>query len=166
LIRPFAHRRRPTTAGPPSPRTIDVAAPALSIVAAASVPAGDAQHGHRHPRLRGRDESLPSSEWHARHAAVRGLFNARSGDYEGARLAFADATREGALDLTALPGFWSLPRAGWTAAVLAYEDTGRLREAAALAAHLRTLPHSRPVAPLPTTDRLPSLERRHAAIGD
>lgn len=106
---------------------------------------------------------LATTTRHARLAAVRGLFNARSGDYEAARLAFAEAARDGAQDLTALPGFWSLPRAGQTAAVLAYEDVGRPGDATSLADQLRA--SLGPLAPRPTGDTAPRLERRHAALG-
>lgn len=92
----------------------------------------------RHPQLLARDADGTTSlgERRARAAAVRGLFNAHNGDYEAARLAFADAAREPAIDLCEAPGFWQLPRAGMMAAVLAYEDVDRLREAAALAAEI------------------------------
>lgn len=162
FILPFTRRLSPESTPVPlqlvDVESVPVAAP--DVVAHPAVE--DAQRWRRHPQLRGRDDTLPCSERYARHAAVRGLFNARSGDYEGARLAFAEAAREGSLDLTALPGFWSLPRAGLTAAVLAYEDTGRLRDAYALAAHLRTHLRPCPLARLPT----PTGERRQAATGN
>ena len=167
LIAPIVRlRRRPVEQrpSPPEPHAIETVEPAPITIAVPTETAADARRWRRHPQLRGRDDSLPSSERHARHAAVRGLFNARSGDYEGARLAFAEAAREDALDLTALPGFWSLPRAGMTAAVLAYEDTGRLRDASALAAHLRTVLRPRALSSLPAA---PSQERRQAvSTGD
>lgn len=113
----------------------------------------------RHPQLLGRvDASLP--ERRARVAAVRGMFNAHSGDYEAARLAFSDAAREPVISLPEVPGFWLLPRAGLTAAVLAYEDTGRIRDAAALSAEIAHRLRPRPIRPMPT--RTP----RTAASGD
>lgn len=117
----------------------------------------------RHPQLLGRDvpdarHSLP--ERRARVAAVRGMFNARCGDYEAARLAFSDAAREPAVSLADVPGFWHLPRAGMTAAVLAYEDVGRIRDAAALGAEITHRFRPRPLRPKPT--RTP----RAAASGD
>lgn len=115
----------------------------------------------RHPQLLGREMAdLSQPERRARVAAVRGMFNARSGDYAAARLAFSDAAREPAIDLAIVPGFWQLPRAGLTAAVLAYEDVGRLRDAAALGAEIAHRLRPRPVRPAPT--RTP----RAAASGD
>lgn len=106
----------------------------------------------RHPQLLTRDgaTTIDLEERRARTAAVRGLFNASCGDYEAARLAFGEAARMHAIDLAAAPGFWRLSRAGLTAAVLAYEDAGRLRDAAALAAEIthRLRPHA--LHPLPT----------------
>lgn len=101
---------------------------------------------------------------HARLAAVRGLFNARSGDYEAARLAFAEAARDRAQDLTALPGFWALPRAGQTAALLAYEDVGRPSDATDLAVKLRASLAS--LSPHLAGDKISQLERRRAVSGD
>lgn len=105
----------------------------------------------RHPQLLGReavDAGLP--ERRARVAAVRGMFNARSGDYEAARLAFSNAAREPLTSLAEVPGFWQLSRAGMTAAVLAYEDVGRIRDAAALSAEIAHRFRPRPIRPAPT----------------
>ncbi|MDQ4099471.1 MAG: hypothetical protein M3121_03110 [Chloroflexota bacterium] len=101
---------------------------------------------------------------HVRLAAIRGMFNARSGDYEAARLAFAEAARDRAQDLTALPGFWSLPRAGQTAAVLAYEDVGRPGDATDLSIKIRTSLAS--LSPHLAGDKVSQLERRRVVSGD
>lgn len=116
----------------------------------------------RHPQLLAReaDEAISLGERRARVAAVRGLFNAHSGDYESARLAFVEAAREPEIDLCEAPGFWQLPRAGMMAAVLAYEDVDRLRDAAALAAEITH--RFRPQALRPVPGRQP----RAAASGD
>jgi len=169
LVQPFLHPVSPGQRGvaessAASPTMLQIVE-TVEAMAPDTMPPLERNETHRwrrHPQLRGRDDTLSVSERHARHAAVRGLFNARSGDYEGARLAFAEAAREGSLDLTALPGFWSLPRAGLTAAVLAYEDAGRLRDSSALAAHLRTHLRPRPLAPLPASHGT----RRQAATGN
>lgn len=168
FVQPFLHPGVPRQRTAAEPSAAPAATLQLVETADAMVPEtmpapvqDDRHRWRRHPQLRGRDDSLPASERHARHAAVRGLFNARCGDYEGARLAFAEAAREGSLDLTALPGFWSLPRAGLTAAVLAYEDAGRLRDSSALAAHLRT--HLRP---RPLTRPSTPIGERHQATGN
>lgn len=112
----------------------------------------------RHPQLLTRDDPAPDasrSERRARAAAVRGTFNARNGDYEAARLAFADAARDPVIDLKEVPAFWHLPRAGMTAAVLAYEDVGRLRDATALAAEINHRFRPRPIRPTPPPTRTP-----------
>lgn len=136
---------------PPPPAREDEPAPAR-----ASFP------WRRHPRLLTREAggTISLGERRARAAAVRGLFNAHCGDYEAARLAFAEAAREPAIDLDEAPGFWQLPRAGMMAAVLAYEDVDRLREAAALAAEIAH--RFRPRA----LRQVPARQPRAAASGD
>lgn len=96
----------------------------------------------RHPQLRRRcgppDIVDPVDlQRGARSAAVRGLFLARSGRYDEARASFAAAADEPSLDLTAISGFWDLPRSGMQAAVDAYDDVERFRDAAALGARIR-----------------------------
>ncbi|MBA2278120.1 MAG: hypothetical protein H0W06_10190 [Chloroflexia bacterium] len=141
---PLSHEAQPTRPAP------------LAVVRAPDAGKGPAMdesfRWRRHPQLRDRAEVVDIHERQARLAAIRGLFNARNGDYEGARLAFAQAAREDALDLAEVPGFWLMPRAGLTAAVLAYEDAGRLRDAAALAARVRTTLRPRPVTVLPAAE--------------
>lgn len=95
----------------------------------------------RHPQLRQQmmmDPDLDSRVLArgARSAAVRGLFLARSGRFEDARASFA-AAAESSVDLTAIPGFWDLPRSGMLAAVDAYADVERFRDASALGALIR-----------------------------
>ena len=94
--------------------------------------------------------SLSPNEERARIAAVKGFLRARDGNYDRARDFFADAVRlDPALDLTAIPRFWQLPRGAHDAAVSALETVERHRDAARLAAivdrrfRLRSLP-SRP----------------------
>jgi hypothetical protein len=117
----------------------------------------------RHPQLLGReaDGTISLGERRARAAVVRGLFNAHTGDYEAARLAFAEAAREPAIDLSAAPGFWHLPRAGLMAAVLAYEDVDRLRAAATLTAEI-----TRRLRPRVLRPPGPTRQPRAAASGD
>lgn len=88
-------------------------------------------------------------ERRARSAAVRGLFLARSGRTEEAREAFAIGAAEPSVDLTAIPGFWDLSRAGMLAAVGAYDDVERYREASALGARIRLKYRPRPVRIVP-----------------
>lgn len=162
--------RRP--AAPPAPfkTPLQLVAPPASCTRAITAPVSDADPGtpavtafpwRRHPQLLGPSSpelqtSLP--ERRARVAAVRGMFNARSGDYEAARLAFTEAAREPAIALAGVPGFWQLSRAGLTAAVLAYEDVGRIRDAAALSAEIAHRFRPRPIRPTRTP--------RAAASGD
>jgi hypothetical protein len=104
----------------------------------------------RHPQLRDRPTSaLPANEREARGQAVRGLYAARAGDLEAARHFFSLAATEHAVDLCQIPGFWNLPRAAMLAAVAAYEDAGRVREASALGARIRTMFRPRALTPVP-----------------
>ncbi len=88
----------------------------------------------------------------ARAATTRGLFLARSSRFDEAREAFTVAARETSIDLTAIPGFWDLPRGGMLAAAEAYERAGRIREAASLSAQIRLKYRPRMVAE-PRADR-------------
>ncbi len=119
----------------------------------------------RHPQLLNRAEPLspPDAvdlERSGRSAAVRGLFLARSGRFEGARTAFAISASVPSVDLTAIPGFWDLSRAGMLAAVGAYEDTFRFRDASALGARIRLTYRPRSVSVVPNT---PAASERTAA---
>ncbi len=96
----------------------------------------------RHPQLRQPDGTAGSPdpgdrERSARSAAVRGLYLARSGRFGDARASFAAGAAEPSVDLAAIAGFWDLPRSGMLAAVGAYDDVERYRDAAALGARIR-----------------------------
>lgn len=81
---------------------------------------------------------LTAEERRARAAAVRGLMLARKRCYGTAQAAFAEAAMlDPFLDLASVPTFWDLHRAGQETVVRAYEDAGRIRDAAVLAATLR-----------------------------
>jgi len=120
----------------------------------AVAPSGEVFRWRRHPQLlrspasdtRHDSEDL---ERGARSAAIRGLFLARSGRFDEARAAFAVAASEPCVDLTAIPGFWDLSRAGMTAAADAYEDVERFREASALSARVRLRYRPRTVRTIP-----------------
>jgi len=107
----------------------------------------------RHPQLLTRpklsDQDPHDIERGARSAAVRGLFLARSGRFGEARSAFAMAASEPTINLTAIPGFWDLPRGGMLAAVRAYEDVKRFREASALGAQIRLKYRPRSISTIP-----------------
>lgn len=107
----------------------------------------------RHPQLLKHHEANNADQSDvqrgARSSAVRGLFLARSGRFRDARTAFAVAASEPAIDLTAIPGFWDLPRTGMMAAVHAYEDARRFRDASALNARIRLTYRPRSISALP-----------------
>lgn len=93
----------------------------------------------RHPQLREYQAPLPNDVLIARQEAVRGLFAAHSGAIDVAVQHFALAARCDEVELTAVPGFWQLTRGQMQAAVEAYEQVGRYRDAAALDAHIATI---------------------------
>jgi len=79
--------------------------------------------------------------------------HARQCRFTLAQEAFAEGlVMDTALDLVAIPTFWDMPRGGQEAAVRAYEQVGRIRDAATLAATIRrtftprALPLRRPVS--------------------
>jgi hypothetical protein len=69
---------------------------------------------------------------------VQGFVRARDGRHEQAIEHFADAARlDPELDLTTVPGFWTLPRGAHDAAAVAYERAERERDAWRLRAVIR-----------------------------
>jgi hypothetical protein len=103
----------------------------------------------RHPQLRHRPTSaLPASEREARAQAVRALYAARAGDLDSAQHFFTLAASETSIDLCNIPGFWHLSRAAMLTAVSAYEEAGRLRDASALSARIRTKLRPRILTPV------------------
>lgn len=81
---------------------------------------------------------LSPVEERARAAAVQGYVRARDGNNEQAIEHFAAAARlDPELDLTTVPGFWTLPRAAHDAAATAYERADRERDAWRLRAVIR-----------------------------
>lgn len=111
-----------------------------------TMPAGDTEsrfRWRRHPQLRnspvaGTSQSNAASRRDPRSSAMQGVLLARGQRWEEARAAFAIAAADETTDLTAIPGFWNLSRRAMLVACLAYEDVERFRDAAALAAHVRT----------------------------
>lgn len=87
---------------------------------------------------------------------------ARGGKIPGALEAFITATADPHIDLTALPGFWDLPRQGMMVAVRAYEQNQRIRDAAALEARMRTTLRPRVIKPVPPD----TASQRARASGD
>ena len=97
------------------------------------------------------DVSTPLSprERRARAAALRGLALSRQRRFDAARAAFAEAARlDPLLDLTRTPGFWRLERSAHEAAIAAYDDAGRDRDAAVLLARVRSTFRPKPVRPV------------------
>lgn len=75
----------------------------------------------------------------ARAIALRGLTQARDGDFAAAHASFVEAvTLDGQLALVKLPDFLKLPREAHVAAIAAYEDAGQPAMAAALTAIIRS----------------------------
>lgn len=105
----------------------------------------------RHPQLRNLaaadSTGSPAAGRDAHSSAVHGVFLARCGRLEQARVAFAAAARDDTVNLTDTPGFWSLSRRAMLVASAAYADVERFRDASALAAHVRTTYRPRAVRP-------------------
>lgn len=100
-----------------------------------STPVGDGASGEAD---RSAPCSPPADRRRADAAALRALLLARQRRFPAAAAAFAEALRlDPTLDLTSVPAFWDLERSGHEAAVRAYEEVGREREALILAAKLR-----------------------------
>lgn len=129
----------------------------------------DAFRWRKHPQLLkagGREEfDIEDLERGARSSAVRGLFLARCGRFDEAKDAFVIAALEPSVDLTAIPGFWELSRAGMMAAESAYESAERFREASALAARIRRQfrPRLVPAIPVLEGSRAPSIADERSA---
>jgi hypothetical protein len=89
---------------------------------------------------------LTANERRARAAALRALALSRGRRFASAQSAFAEAARlDPNLDLTRIPGFWRLERAAHEAAIDAYDEAGRTRDAAVLRAQVRSTFRPKPV---------------------
>lgn len=93
----------------------------------------------RHPQLREYEAPISATVRIARHEAVRGLCAARAGASDVAATHFTMAANCEDMDITAVPGFWSLTRGQMEIAVEAYERVGRIRDAASLDAQIATI---------------------------
>jgi hypothetical protein len=86
-----------------------------------------------------REIVLTADERRARAIALRGLCQARGHRFDAARGSFVEAIQmDPVLDLAKLPDFWRLPQGAHQAAIEAYEQVGRRRDAAALTAAVRS----------------------------
>jgi hypothetical protein len=93
-----------------------------------------------------RDAPLSPAERRARAAGLRALTLSRGRKFAAARAAFVEAARlDPLLDLTRIPGFWKLERSAHEAAVDAYLETGRDRDAAVLRARIQSTYRPKPV---------------------
>jgi hypothetical protein len=80
---------------------------------------------------------LAANERRARAAALRAMAFGRERRFDAARVAFAEAAGlDPLLDLTRTPAFWKLERAAHEAAIDAYLQAGRERDAAGLRARV------------------------------
>jgi hypothetical protein len=99
---------------------------------------------------------LTVAERRARAAALRALSLCRQRRFTGARTAFAEAARlDPLLDLTRTPRFWQLERAAHEAAIDAYLDVGRDRDAAVLRARVQSVYRPKPVRSRPEAVLIP-----------
>ena len=80
---------------------------------------------------------------------MRGLYAARAGAMDVAEEHFSRAALCPEIDLSAIPGFWQLGRSAMMTAVEAYERTGRIRDASALNARIRTMYRPRALSSVP-----------------
>jgi hypothetical protein len=82
---------------------------------------------------------LAANERRARAAALRAMALSRERRFEAAAAAFTEAARlDPVLDLTRTPAFWTLERAAHEAAIDAYTQAGRDRDAAVLRARVQS----------------------------
>jgi hypothetical protein len=93
---------------------------------------------------------LAANERRARAAALRAMAFGRERRFDAARVAFAEAAGlDPLLDLTRTPAFWKLERAAHEAAIDAYLQAGRERDAAVLRARVQSTFRPKPVRSRP-----------------
>jgi len=93
---------------------------------------------------------LAANERRARAAALRAMAFGRDRRFDAARTAFAEAAGlDPLLDLTRTPAFWKLERAAHEAAIDAYLQAGRERDAAVLRARVQSTFRPKPLRPRP-----------------
>jgi hypothetical protein len=133
---------------------VDVAAEPSLMVAA--VDGGESrapaarQEGQANPDAIDASAPLAANERRARAAALRAMAFGRDRRFDAARAAFAEAAGlDPLLDLTRTPAFWKLERAAHEAAIDAYLQVGRERDAAVLRARVQSTFRPKPVRPRP-----------------
>jgi hypothetical protein len=93
---------------------------------------------------------LAANERRARAAALRAMALSRERRFDAARAAFTEAAGlDPALDLTRTPAFWKLERAAHEAAIDAYQQAGRDRDAAVLRARVQSTFRPKALRPRP-----------------
>ena len=93
---------------------------------------------------------LAANERRARASALRAMALSRERRFDAARAAFAEAAGlDPALDLTRTPAFWKLERAAHEAAIDAYQQAGRDRDAAVLRARVQSTFRPKALRPRP-----------------
>jgi hypothetical protein len=93
---------------------------------------------------------LAANERRARAAALRAMTLSRERRFDAARAAFAEAAGlDPVLDLTRTPAFWKLERAAHEAAIDAYQQAGRDRDAAVLRARVQSTFRPKALRPRP-----------------
>jgi hypothetical protein len=151
---PAANQPLPEAAPEVTQEGIEVVAEALLVatdVAAAETLAAGTQE-QRPARPARVDASLPlaANERRARAAALRAMALSRERRFDSARAAFAEAAKlDPMLDLTRTPAFWTLERAAHEAAIAAYAQAGRERDAAVLRARVQSTFRPKPLRPRP-----------------
>jgi len=133
---------------------VDVAAEGLlvtSILADGESLATETRNqGPARPALPDVSIPLAANERRARAAALRAMALSRERRFAAAGAAFAEAARlDPVLDLTRTPAFWTLERAAHEAAIDAYAQAGRERDAAVLRARVQSTFRPKPLRSRP-----------------
>jgi hypothetical protein len=133
---------------------IEVVAEALLVAsdvgAGESVAAGTPDQRSARPARVDGSMPLAANERRARAAALRAMALSRERRFDAAMAAFTEAARlDPVLDLTRTPSFWTLERAAHEAAIAAYAQAGRERDAAVLRARVHSTFRPKPLRPRP-----------------
>jgi hypothetical protein len=139
---------------------VDVATESLLVATAVGEGESSAAEARDQGRVRPAlpDDSMPlaANERRARAAALRAMALSRERRFAAAGSAFAEAARlDPALDLTRTPAFWTLERAAHEAAIDAYAQAGRERDAAVLRARVQSTFRPKPLRPRPQAILIP-----------
>jgi hypothetical protein len=131
---------------------VDVAAESLLVATAVgegkSLEAEVRDQGPARPARPDDPMPLAANERRARAAALRAMVLSRERRFAAAGAAFAEAARlDPVLDLTRTPAFWTLERAAHEAAIDAYAQAGRERDAAVLRARIHSTFRPKPLRP-------------------